>query len=91
MGRTARLGIQGFQGVFKIRPVDRISQPLDLVFWMENGIEFRVESLGLFGGYFLDHFYQILSTIDAFLADLKTRMEPFNPPYKKTGGYIWAL
>ena len=86
LGWTALWGIKGTKGVFKKRPVDRISQPLDLMFWMENGIEFRVESLGLFGDYFLDHFDKILSPKDAFPCRFQNPVfanrAPFNPPYK---------
>ena len=90
MGWTALWGIKGTKGVFKKRPVDRISQPLDLMFWMENGIEFRVKSLGLFWGHFLDHFCKVLRPRDAFPCRFQNLVfanrAPFNPTYQGNDG-----
>ncbi|MCY4297934.1 MAG: hypothetical protein OXC61_01385 [Flavobacteriaceae bacterium] len=52
MGWTALWGIKGTKGVFKKRPIHGMGQPLDLMFWMENRMECRVESLGCLGAPF---------------------------------------
>ncbi|MCY3997759.1 MAG: hypothetical protein OXE55_00180, partial [Flavobacteriaceae bacterium] len=82
--------IQRLKGFFKKRPIDGISQPLDLMFWMENRIEFRVKSWGLFWGHFLDHFCKVLRPRDAFPCRfqnpvLASRVS-FHPTYQRGDG-----
>ena len=84
------LAYKGSKAFSKKRPIDRISEPLDLVFWMENGIEFRVQSLGLFWSYFLDHFDKVLRPRDAFPCRFQNLVfanrAPFNPTYQGNDG-----
>ncbi|MCY4268261.1 MAG: hypothetical protein OXC67_10330, partial [Flavobacteriaceae bacterium] len=95
MGRTACFGIQRLKGFFKKRPIDGISQQLDLMFWIEDRIKFRVKSLGLFWGHFFDHFCKVLRPRYAFPCRFQNPVlasgGSFNPTYQGDDGHYLSF
>ncbi|MCY4161856.1 MAG: hypothetical protein OXE77_08345, partial [Flavobacteriaceae bacterium] len=79
----------------KKRPIDGISQQLDLMFWIEDRIKFRVKSLGLFWGHFFDHFCKVLRPRYAFPCRFQNPVlasgGSFNPTYQGDDGHYLSF